>query len=134
MIRPTIAHGKLALAAAGFIGAGTALAQTSPIPKGTVTVKLTQSGALATGSDGPPIDLTSAPDGSNRTFIAGRSGVIRILNNGSISSTPFLSLPGAGVSVYTGGEGGLLGLAFSPEYATNRKFYTFETEPFSTTG
>jgi len=104
--------------------------QTSPIPKGTITAKLTASGTLS-ANDGTPQDLVSAPGDAGRAFVAGRNGTIRILNNGALSSTPFLTLSAAGVSVYTGGEGGLLGLAFSPNFATDRKFYTLETEPFS---
>src|SRR6185312_5090591 len=53
---------------------------------------------------------------------------------GAIGSTAFLDMASAGLSIYTGGEGGLLDVAFSPSYATNGKFYTFTTEPFSTTG
>jgi hypothetical protein len=46
---------------------------------------------------------------------------IRILNliTGTLNSTPFLALTG----LQTGGEQGLLGMAFDPNYAANGKFY-----------
>jgi glucose/arabinose dehydrogenase len=72
-----------------------------------------------------PIFVTHAPGDSQRLFIAQRGGAIRILNltTGTLEATPFLSIP----SVDAGGEGGLLGLAFHPDYATNGKFYTYST-------
>jgi glucose/arabinose dehydrogenase len=68
-----------------------------------------------------PIFVTHAPGDRERLFIVERGGGIRILNltTGSLVSTPFLSISG----VNTSGEGGLLGLAFHPDYATNGKFY-----------
>src|SRR5437764_124857 len=88
---------------------------TSPITKGSLTLKLTTVATVNTGADSTPQDLTFEPgDASGRLFVATRNGTIRILSGGTLSSTPFLSVGSAGVSVYTGGEGGLLGLAFSP--------------------
>jgi len=70
-----------------------------------------------------PIFVTHAPGDSQRLFIAQRGGAIRILNlaTGTLESAPFLAM----VGVDAGGEGGLLGLAFHPDYATNGKFYTY---------
>lgn len=68
-----------------------------------------------------PIFVTHAPGDRDRLFIVERGGAIRILNlnTGMVEATPFLSIPG----VDTAGEGGLLGMAFHPEYSTNGKFY-----------
>jgi glucose/arabinose dehydrogenase len=54
-------------------------------------------------------------------FIVQQNGVILILNlnTGVLNATPFLTISG----LQTGGEQGLLGLAFDPAYATNGKFY-----------
>lgn len=60
-----------------------------------------------------PIYVTHAPGDSSRLFIALRGGQIRILDltTGTLQPTPFLS-----TTVDTSGEGGLLGLAFHPDY------------------
>ncbi len=68
-----------------------------------------------------PMFVTHAPGDKNRLFVAERSGAIKIVNlpSGTVEATPFLSIP----SVDTAGEGGLLGMAFHPDYQTNGKFY-----------
>jgi glucose/arabinose dehydrogenase/plastocyanin len=72
-----------------------------------------------------PVNIAFPNDGTGRIFVVERAGMIRILNaNGSLREEPFLDLsdqvtrPGFG-----GGEQGLLGLAFHPDYATNGRFY-----------
>jgi glucose/arabinose dehydrogenase len=62
-----------------------------------------------------PIFVTHAPGDSSRLFIVERGGAIKILNlsTGSVLTTPFLT-----TTVDTAGEGGLLGLAFHPDYNT----------------
>lgn len=77
----------------------------------------------ASGLD-QPVFITSARDGTGRLFIVEQTGRIKILKNGVIRSTPFLSLAGI---VSTGFEQGLLGLAFHPNYKTNRKLYVHFT-------
>jgi glucose/arabinose dehydrogenase len=68
-----------------------------------------------------PIYLTHSPGDASRLFIVGRGGTIRVLNlsSGVLETTPFLTIP----NVDTTGEGGLLGMAFHPDYQTNGKFY-----------
>jgi glucose/arabinose dehydrogenase len=78
---------------------------------------------VATGLISPMMAV--APKGDTRLFIAERAGAIRILKNGSVNASPFLSV--AGVS--TCGEGGLLGLAFHPAYASNGRFFVHYTAP-----
>jgi glucose/arabinose dehydrogenase len=72
-----------------------------------------------------PVSLT-APDGDPRLFIVEQGGEIRILKNGSVLPTPFLDLSS---QVRGGGERGLLGLAFSPDYGTTGFFYVNYTAP-----
>ena len=45
------------------------------------------------------------------------------LNTGNVLATPFLTIPG----IDNFGEGGLLGMAFHPNYSTNGKFYVYVT-------
>ncbi|MFN4026199.1 MAG: PQQ-dependent sugar dehydrogenase [Flavobacterium sp.] len=68
-----------------------------------------------------PVEIAH-PDNDARLFVVQQSGLIRILNpNGTINTTPFLTLTSS--TILSGGERGLLGLAFHPNYATNGYFY-----------
>ncbi|MDL1943785.1 PQQ-dependent sugar dehydrogenase [Chloroflexi bacterium CFX2] len=72
-----------------------------------------------------PLFVTHAGDGSGRLFIVQRTGKILIFKNGALNSTPFLDV--GGIITTSGGEQGLLGLAFDPDYRTNGKFYVVYT-------
>ena len=72
-----------------------------------------------------PTFVGNAGDGTNRLFIVERAGTIRVLQPGSASPTLFLDIRSKLVS---GGEQGLLGLAFHPLYATNGRFFVFYTQ------
>ena len=76
---------------------------------------------VATGLDAPM--LATAPIGDYRLFVPERGGAIRIIENGTVNPTPFLTLGG----VSQCGEGGLLGLAFHPDYASNGRFFVHYT-------
>jgi glucose/arabinose dehydrogenase len=67
-----------------------------------------------------PVFVTHAGDGSNRLFVVEQAGRIRIVQNGSLLGTPFLDIQS---QVTSGGERGLLGLAFHPDYENNRRFF-----------
>jgi glucose/arabinose dehydrogenase len=68
-----------------------------------------------------PIELENC--GDDRLFVEERGGKIRIINaDGTLRSTPFLDITSK-ISSATEGEEGLLGLAFSPDYKSNGKFY-----------
>jgi glucose/arabinose dehydrogenase len=69
-----------------------------------------------------PVDLQSPRDGSNRLFVVEQDGVVRVFTNraDTRASTVFLDIQ---EKVNTdGNEMGLLGLAFSPSFATDRTF------------
>ncbi|MBL0045460.1 MAG: PQQ-dependent sugar dehydrogenase [Flavobacteriales bacterium] len=69
-----------------------------------------------------PVDIAHC--GDSRLFIVERAGVIKILQpTGQVLATPFLDISGAVHS--GGGEQGLLGLAFHPQYAQNGFFYVY---------
>jgi len=72
-----------------------------------------------------PTYLT-APPGDTRLFIVERAGRIRIVENGNTLTAPFLDISGR---VFTGGEGGLLSMAFDPQFSSNRHFYLYYTDP-----
>lgn len=71
-----------------------------------------------------PVFMTSARDGTNRLFIVQQGGIIRVLQPGSTTPTTFLNITSR---VLSGGERGLLGLAFHPQYSTNRRFFVYYT-------
>jgi glucose/arabinose dehydrogenase len=65
-----------------------------------------------------PVAIAHA--GDTRLFVVEQGGKIKILNaNGTTNATPFLTVTG----LSTGGEQGLLGLAFHPNYTSNGFFY-----------
>ena len=78
---------------------------------------------VASGLDAP-IFLT-APAGDRRQFIVERAGRIRILQDGLVLALPFLDISGR---VVTSGEGGLLSMAFHPQYASNGQYFLYYTD------
>jgi glucose/arabinose dehydrogenase len=69
-----------------------------------------------------PLTVRHAGDGSGRLFVVERLGRIRIVDpNAGVLATPFLDLTAVVDAV--GGEQGLLGLDFHPDYESNGFFY-----------
>jgi len=74
--------------------------------------------SFATGFSNP-LEIAHAGDG--RLFVVEQGGVIKILNrDGTTNASPFLNIS---TLITTGGERGLLGLAFHPHYGDNGFFY-----------
>ena len=72
------------------------------------------------------VDIANAADGFGRLFIVEKPGRIRVLQDGELSSVPFLDITGR---VGSGGsEQGLLGLAFHPDYVRNGYFFVNYTD------
>lgn len=70
--------------------------------------------------------FVTAPVGDNqRLFIVEQGGQIRIIVNGQLLATPFLDIDDL---VRSGGEQGMLGLSFHPDYADNGFFYVNYTD------
>ena len=67
-----------------------------------------------------PIFITHAGDGTNRLFIVEQGGRILVLQPGSTAPTEFLNIAS---KISSGGERGLLGLAFHPQFENNRRFF-----------
>jgi glucose/arabinose dehydrogenase len=64
--------------------------------------------------------FAQAPDG--RIFIAEQAGTLRVVKNGALLSTPFVS-----IAVDSSGERGLIGVALSPSFASNGYVYVYAT-------
>ena len=78
-----------------------------------------------------PVYATHAPGDSDRLFVLEQlTGRIQILNlnDGSTNANPFLEL-----NVAQGGEQGLLGLAFHPDFQNNNQFYVNYIDTTGTT-
>jgi len=74
-----------------------------------------------------PVFATAPPNDTQRVFVLEQhQGQIRVLHlaDGSVDETPFLTI----ASVSQGGEQGLLGLAFHPDYSENGLFFVNYTQ------
>ena len=87
-------------------------------PPAALAVRLKE---VASGLDSP-VFLTSPPGDLTRAFVVEQDGRIRIIRNDALVPTPFLDIS---ARISAGGERGLLGLAFHPQYATNGRFVVY---------
>ena len=69
-----------------------------------------------------PVFVGHAGDGTNRLFVVEQRGAIKVLRPGSSTPTTFLDIQ---TKVLSGGEQGLLGLAFHPRYFWNGRFFVY---------
>lgn len=69
-----------------------------------------------------PLYLAGLPDGSGRVLVVEKGGAVRLLNpdTGAVDGVDFMDVSG---SISTDGERGLLGLALSPDFSTDRTVY-----------
>ena len=67
-----------------------------------------------------PLFVTSPPRDRRRVFVVEQGGRIRVVRGGRVLRRPFLDVS---ARIVAGGEQGLLGLAFAPDYARSRRFY-----------
>ena len=77
---------------------------------------------VITGLDQPI--YVASPPGDSRLFVVQRGGKIRIWDGAQLLEPPFLDIE---AKVNPAGEGGLLSIAFAPDYATSRAFYVYYT-------
>ena len=106
--------------------ATTAEAPTGPavaaVPAGVAAgVKLVQ---VAKGLS-KPLALVAAPGDGARLYVVEQVGRVRVLRAGALLKEPVLDLR---AQVSRANEQGLLGLAFHPKFAENRKFYVNFTD------
>lgn len=94
-------------------------------PPGSGTVRL----ELVVQALDNPVFLT-APPNDQRLFIVEQPGRIRVMRNGLIFDSPFLDIRS---KISSGGERGLLGLAFHPNFAANGFLYVNYTDVLGNT-
>jgi len=79
---------------------------------------------VADGLDSP-LGIASTPSEPDRLYIVEQPGLVRVVEDGKLLPQPFLDVED---QVVSGGEQGLLSLAFDPEYESTRLFYVDYTD------
>jgi glucose/arabinose dehydrogenase len=72
-----------------------------------------------------PTYVTAPASQPGRLYVVEQRGTIRVVKNGRLRAEPFLDIRSL---VRSGGEQGLLSLAFHPRYAQNHRFYVNYTD------
>ncbi len=72
-----------------------------------------------------PVYATAAPGEPGKLYVVEQAGRILVLENGNIRPAPFLDIR---AKVRSGGEQGLLSVAFDPAYAKTHRFYIDYTD------
>ena len=129
----------LCAAAAAALGAcgGSSGSSPTPVPSATPPITSCAAGAPVAGIPSltarlvasglrNPLDLQAAPADRERLYVVEQGGRIRVIRGGQVQATPFLDVSGR---ISSGGERGLLGLAFHPQFATSRRFFVNYTNP-----
>jgi glucose/arabinose dehydrogenase len=87
----------------------------APAGAGAITWPVVELRPVVSGLN-QPLAVVDAGDNSGRLYVVEKAGVIRVVEAGRLLATPFLDIH---TRVRTNGEQGLLGLAFSPDFATS---------------
>lgn len=106
---------------AAVAGCGTLSSAPQPTPPGPAPALALTSFVSGLVS---PIGMEAPNDGTGRLFVIEQGGRIRIIQNGVLVAAPFLDVTS---KIESGGEEGLLGLAFHPSFSTNRRFFIYYT-------
>ena len=82
-------------------------------------------GLKKVGTFQSPVEVTGAPGFPKLLFVVEQEGRIQVLENGRERPRPFLDIGGL---IDSGGERGLLSLAFAPDYPRSKRFYVYYTD------
>lgn len=83
--------------------------------------------ALVTSGLNSPVAIANADDDSNRLFIVEQRGTVKVIKGGVLQPGFFLDIRSVPGGISSGGERGLLGVAFHPDFETNRKLFVYYT-------
>jgi glucose/arabinose dehydrogenase len=108
------------LVVAGLMGAAACSSRQASGPPADVSLRVVE---VASGLSNP-LYLT-APANDTRLFVVEQAGRVRIIKNGVLLPQPFLDIT---ARVSSGGERGLLSIAFHPRYATTGYLYASYTD------
>jgi len=111
----------LAALLAAACGGGTAATTTGPQSDSAGSARL----AVVARGLSSPVGIAAPRSERGRMYVVEQQGTIRVVAGGRVRSGVFLDIRDR---VLAGGEQGLLGLAFHPGYAKNRRFYVDYTD------
>jgi Glucose / Sorbosone dehydrogenase len=77
------------------------------------------------GTFDTPVYVTGAPGDKHRLYVVERAGRVRLIKDGTLALAPFLDIS---ADVDGSGAGGLLSIAFPPDYGTSGLFYAYYTD------
>jgi glucose/arabinose dehydrogenase len=116
----------------GCGGGGGGAAIATPSPEATAAAGSAAGTAAARGvrlkrigTFAAPVYVTAPPGDRRRLFVVEQPGRIRVVVDGRLRRRPFLDIRGR---VRSGGEQGLLSMAFAPDYARSGRFYVDYTD------
>src|SRR5438045_4045230 len=95
--------------------------------KGFLDESVNQSGLptlLRIGQFNSPVYVTAPPGDTGRLFVIEQGGTIRVLHRDTLQARPFLNITS---KVLSGGERGLLSMAFDPDYGVTGRFFVYFT-------
>jgi glucose/arabinose dehydrogenase len=95
-------------------------ARQPPVGDGTGGVTLTELGEFES-----PLYVTQPPSGGGQLYVVEQTGAVRVIDRGDVREEPFLDLSG---EITSGGEQGLLSIAFAPDYESSGRFYVDYTD------
>jgi glucose/arabinose dehydrogenase len=78
------------------------------------------------GSFESPVYVAGAPGFPKLLFVVEQGGTVQVLRNGREQARPFLDIHDL---ISSGGERGLLSIAFPPDYKSSGRFYVYDTDP-----
>jgi len=112
--------------------AGPALAQPVPPREGDPAATALAAGQVRLryilGGLSNPLGIVNAGDGTDRLFVLEKRGTVRVIEDKVLQPGYFLDLRGVAGGLSTGSERGLLGLAFHPDFQTNRYLFAYYTD------
>jgi Glucose / Sorbosone dehydrogenase len=117
-VRTRLAVTLLTAIAGGLAGAG-GIPILAPGSAAAATPALVQ---VASATE--PVHVAAAPGDARRLFVVEKPGLVRVFRDGGLLDDPFLDLTDG---LFTAGEGGLLSIAFAPDYASSGRLYTFRS-------
>ena len=121
----------LLLAACGGGGGGdVTVAPPTPPPPTNTTPSFTTEAAFTSLSFQQPLGMVQAPGDNSRWFVLQKNGLVEVFDNDAAvaATSTFLDITGV---VNAAGEGGLLGLAFHPDFPTTPDVFVSYTRSSS---